>query len=1076
MFICKRIFVSVFLLAVFSTQLFALKSENSQSQSQIGDKIQSAENAVDVSHLGAFTDQYKNNQIQLKNYLLNRAVKKEQLKSRLSQDFSAQQMVTTFIKELDRVSQHQKTRREFKKILNDLKRSNVESSSGGISGSVKIDGEAPTDEVIVLAFDDHGYYAGKNEASVEDGNYTITGLPNGTYYVVTWGQNNVDEIYNNVKAPLHSMEAWRDAELVTVTEAFTEGINFDLESGAQISGNIIDATSGQPFEDIDVIVSITSAETPMPIYSSSVYIENGSFSLPVPVLGNVKIAVTAAGYIPSFYENKTTWEDADIVTIASYDDNKTNINFALAQNPETAKLGGISGTVTPSGTIFPPLIFPAIVAAYNSTDTSYAAMGIQLSPIILPYKINNLLPGPYLLYGNDYLGDVIGSDNFLGAWASETVNVNEGEFVENINIKLSKGGSISGTVTTATGAAVDSLLILLINKNVSLTSEGPFLTQFELGLTVTKDDGSYKFTGLPEGEYVLRTFSDYTIQFDLDDIDNLIVPGKHAGLIVDEYWDGVLNVLQFADATPVLVNGTSETTDINFTLSPALYFVGNVTDAMTGLPTRDVSLIALNSVNAAPFWPFGKIDESGDYLLGPLPPGRYKILAVTGFGRDSGYLTEFYKNKNSFWEADSLDLVDQNVLNINFQLKKGATIAGYVSLDPADDTVTAGADTLEGFPVVAYYADGAQSGQVAGYDFVQFNGGYRINKLFPGAYKVKAIPTPSPFAANYFGGGNSFSDANSSAINVAMGEIADGKNIKLETASGTIQGTVTDASTGLPIYSVIVIAYNPSGHAAGFAVTGLDLWSGIPNENVGAYSISGLRPGNYFLRTFTASTLLGLLDQVDGLTVVLDNFDLENLGGLDFNLDLDFALYQDLWYPSAHDTIAVDLNNLLFQASAYGLPSEYDNAIFPVFIPAPFYQPVPGEALSVNVTSGPATTGIDFALATGGLEDNFDTNVEEEKSSGLVKDFNVFQNYPNPFNPETLIEYALPKEGRVTFEVYNVLGQKIATLLDAEKPAGQHIVKWNGTNDVGLKVSAGIYLVRMRAGNYQKSIKAMLLP
>ena len=1072
MFKYNRIMILIFLLALVFTTGFA--SSNVKSV-QLAEKIQSAQNAQDLSQLDTFLGQYKNNTEQLKHNLIKQAVKKEQLSNRLSQEYSTQQLVSAFVKELDRVAQHNKTRKKFKTILNDLKRSNVEASSGGIGGIVTVDGQVPINEVIVLAFDDHGYYAGKNEASTENGEYTITGLSNGEYYVVTWGLDNVDEIYNNIKAPLHSMEAWRDAETVTVTEAITENINFDLESGAQISGQIIDATSGQPFEDIDVNVSILSADYPMPVYSASVYITNGSFSLPVPIVGNVKIAVTAAGYIPSFYNNKLTWEMADIVTIASYNDDKTNINFALTENPDLAKLGGISGTVTPAGAIIPPLIFPAVVAAYNSADTTFAGMGIQLSPIILPYKINNLLPGPYLLYGNDYLGDVIGSDNFLGAWANEMVTVSEGEFVENINIKLTKGGSISGKITTSTGAAVDSLMILLINKNVALTSNVPFLTQFELGLAVTENDGSYKFTGLPEGDYVLRTLSDFTIQFDLQDMDNIILPGKHAGLIVDEYYDGVFNILHFADATPVTVIGTNETADINFSLSPALYFVGNVTDAVTGLATRNVSLIALNSVNAMPSWPFGNINESGEYLLGPLPPGRYKILAVTGFGRDSGYLTEFYNNKRSFWEADSLDLIDQNLLNINFQLDQGATIEGFVGLDITDETVVAGADTLEAFPVVAYYADGPKFGQVASYDFVQFNGGYRIDKLFPGAYKVAAIPLPSTFATNYFGGGNSFDDAHSSAINVAMGETAGEKNIQLETATGTIQGTVTDTNTGLPVYQVLVIAYNPSGHAAGFSLTGQSLMGQMPSENVGEYTITGLRPGNYFLRTFSASTLVGLLGQADGLAGTLDNFDLENLGGLDFNLNLDISFYQDLWYPSFHDDIPINLDNVLFQASAYGVPSEYDNAFFPIFIPAPFYQPIPGEAQAINVSSGPATTGIDLALTAGSLENNFDTGVRDVQTVKVVTDFQIYQNYPNPFNPNTTINFKVPNNQHVKIAVYNTLGKHIKTIVDQSYNSGFHSVFWDATNDHNVAVSAGIYFAQIQSNNETRVIKMLLV-
>ncbi len=103
----------------------------------------------------------------------------------------------------------------------------------------------------------------------------------------------------------------------------------------------------------------------------------------------------------------------------------------------------------------------------------------------------------------------------------------------------------------------------------------------------------------------------------------------------------------------------------------------------------------------------------------------------------------------------------------------------------------------------------------------------------------------------------------------------------------------------------------------------------------------------------------------------------------------------------------------------------------------------------------------------------------QPKSAGeseVPSEFGLMQNYPNPFNPKTLVKYALPKESHVVIQVYNVLGQMIAILLDAEMPEGYHLVKWNGRSSAGQKVSAGIYLVRMQAGNFVKTQKMMLLP
>ena len=83
--------------------------------------------------------------------------------------------------------------------------------------------------------------------------------------------------------------------------------------------------------------------------------------------------------------------------------------------------------------------------------------------------------------------------------------------------------------------------------------------------------------------------------------------------------------------------------------------------------------------------------------------------------------------------------------------------------------------------------------------------------------------------------------------------------------------------------------------------------------------------------------------------------------------------------------------------------------------------------------------------------------------------FMLFQNYPNPFNPITIIKYDLPKAGRVTLKIYDVLGRKVATLINEEKPAGRYQVEFNGSS-----FASGVYFYRIQAGNYS-SVKKMIL-
>ncbi|MDZ7374138.1 MAG: T9SS type A sorting domain-containing protein [candidate division KSB1 bacterium] len=92
-----------------------------------------------------------------------------------------------------------------------------------------------------------------------------------------------------------------------------------------------------------------------------------------------------------------------------------------------------------------------------------------------------------------------------------------------------------------------------------------------------------------------------------------------------------------------------------------------------------------------------------------------------------------------------------------------------------------------------------------------------------------------------------------------------------------------------------------------------------------------------------------------------------------------------------------------------------------------------------------------------------------EAGEQVPHSYSLSQNYPNPFNPTTTIEYSLAKAGQVRLTVYNVLGQKVATLVDGYKPAGQHRVTFDARN-----LPSGIYFYKLEAGDYQAIHKMVL--
>jgi hypothetical protein len=103
-------------------------------------------------------------------------------------------------------------------------------------------------------------------------------------------------------------------------------------------------------------------------------------------------------------------------------------------------------------------------------------------------------------------------------------------------------------------------------------------------------------------------------------------------------------------------------------------------------------------------------------------------------------------------------------------------------------------------------------------------------------------------------------------------------------------------------------------------------------------------------------------------------------------------------------------------------------------------------------------------------------------SNQITKDFHLSQNYPNPFptrgtfgNPETVIRYELPEPVHVKLSIYDLLGHKIRTLVEASEPAGVRHINWDGTNDAGERLPSGMYMIRIDAGKYSMARKIMLM-
>ncbi len=84
-------------------------------------------------------------------------------------------------------------------------------------------------------------------------------------------------------------------------------------------------------------------------------------------------------------------------------------------------------------------------------------------------------------------------------------------------------------------------------------------------------------------------------------------------------------------------------------------------------------------------------------------------------------------------------------------------------------------------------------------------------------------------------------------------------------------------------------------------------------------------------------------------------------------------------------------------------------------------------------------------------------------------------NYPNPFNPSTEIMFNLNRPSNVRLDIFNIIGQKVAAVVDEYRQAGTNRVMWNGTSDDGTPLSSGMYFGKIRSDEYEECIKMLLV-
>jgi len=124
---------------------------------------------------------------------------------------------------------------------------------------------------------------------------------------------------------------------------------------------------------------------------------------------------------------------------------------------------------------------------------------------------------------------------------------------------------------------------------------------------------------------------------------------------------------------------------------------------------------------------------------------------------------------------------------------------------------------------------------------------------------------------------------------------------------------------------------------------------------------------------------------------------------------------------------------------------------------------------NLDCSSGLGTSRADMGYYGGRYGDTV-TSLAEKNIRRIPQTFRLEQNYPNPFNPTTTIRYSVPSSGKVHLTVFNILGEKVRTLVNEKQQAGQHTVIFNA-----LGLASGVYIYRIQIENEFYQIKKMIV-
>lgn len=670
-----------------------------------------------------------------------------------------------------------------------------------ISGTVTDSAGTPIEGVQVYANTYDSDQPADSAVTDKGGDYILSVDP-GTYRVRACpGCSDPMLPYANQYA--NGTSVWNDAQEVDTTGGPVTGLNFTLEPGGSISGQVLDS-------DSNPIASLTLAvlNDDQQWVDAGVTDPAGNYVINGVPYGSFKVLACAscfngtATYINSYYNGSLTFEAASPVTVDAVT-NPSDINFSLEVG------SAIEGIVTDISDA--PLEDIQVAAVqWDTASSQWQWVRDVRTGADGKYTISGLLDGSYRVQacpecsGKYYVGEYY--NNKTNIDESDEVNLAVGETVSNIDFSLDAAAIISGHVTGPGGSALQNIPILADNTDETNYSGW------------TDADGNYTITVKP-GSYKVHTQLEWNSE--LSSVN-----------LLNQYYNHAAS----ADTAEVLtLESQTTTSNIDFSLLEGNTIQGVVTDnAATPNPLQGIKVAALQLDTESNQWNWIKDVETvsnGSYILTGLPDGEYRIQACPECSGKS-YVGLYFDNTTNFDEAHNFTLENgQSVSDINFALNAAGIISGRV---------TGGADGTTPLANIPVYAENSQGGNSPS-AWTDTDGNYSLY-VEPGYYRLRTFVewNSELDAMSYVNQiyDHALNMEEAPVIEAVVGETYSGYDFSL-VQGGRLTGTIEDdQSQPLENAYVMAVAADGSRRSYGSQPTGAD----------GVYNLRGLPAGSYIIR------------------------------------------------------------------------------------------------------------------------------------------------------------------------------------------------------------------------------------